>query len=496
MSEAVLITRGKVSGPFWKASSKDISKRLWLPTKIGGRDLDLSSSSGYSNLLAQNLKWSSVPISTPKKNSPKTSWKLLPSLRPDTMEKENTKFRTQKLRFYPNREQKLLLKKCFDTGRFVYNNAINVINTRFSTRKKEFEDSLTCVLCKADKEEDSFLCKKHKNRKLPWKLNIKLESVRPDAMKNDEDLSDDEQWQKEVPYDTRQLMVKEAVSMYKSAVTNKLRGNIQHFQLGFKSRKNSRQICCINKNAIKKGFRLFVSRLKNKSKLRFRTKVKRKLSTIDHDCKILKDGKAYYLLLIHDMEVNPVKHPHDYVAMDPGVRTFQTCYSPSGIILESGDPSRVRSIASRIDLLQSLRTKIKSKRITHRIHSLNKKIRDVVTNMHYQTAAVLTDNFKNILLPTFCTSKMKTGGLASKTKRTMDYFGFYQFKQKLRLMCYKKDCNLYIVDEAYTTMTCTCCGELNTIGSNKVYTCKSCNFIGPRDICGARNILLKHLELA
>ena len=400
------------------------------------------------------------------------------------------------MRFYPNREQKLLLRKCFDTGRFVYNNAIAVINKRYDDKKESFKASETCVLCEADKEEGGFLCKKHQGKPLPWKLNITLASVRPDAMKNDKDLSNEEQWQKDVPYDTRQLMVKEAVTMFKSACTNKSRGNILQFNLGFRSRKNPRQTCWINKKAITKDFRLFTTRLNNKSKLRFRKKVKKQLSTIEHDCQILKDGQAYYLLIASDFEIQPRDHPHDHVAMDPGVRTFQTCYSPDGIVIESDAPSKIKMLASRIDLLQSLKTKIRSSRVTHRIHQVNKKIRDIVNNMHYQTAALLTDNFKNILLPTFCTSKMKTGSLSSKTKRSMDYFGFYQFKQKMRLMCHKKNCNLFIVNESYTTMTCTCCGVLNRIGSNKVYTCGSCNFIGPRDVCGARNILLKHLELA
>lgn len=56
-----------------------------------------------------------------------------------------------------------------------------------------------------------------------------------------------------------------------------------------------------------------------------------------------------------------------------------------------------------------------------------------------------------------------------------------------------KNTRLYIVNEAYTSKTCTKCGNIKKdLGSNK---CNKCNFIMKRDYVGARNVYLKYARL-
>jgi len=53
-----------------------------------------------------------------------------------------------------------------------------------------------------------------------------------------------------------------------------------------------------------------------------------------------------------------------------------------------------------------------------------------------------------------------------------------------------------IIDEAYTSKTCTNCGRINwKLGGNKVFKCnnKKCNIVLDRDIVGARNIIIRYL---
>ena len=50
-----------------------------------------------------------------------------------------------------------------------------------------------------------------------------------------------------------------------------------------------------------------------------------------------------------------------------------------------------------------------------------------------------------------------------------------------------------IVDEAYTSKTCGCCGVLNeTLGGSKKFHCKSCGTAVDRDVNEARNIATKN----
>ena len=53
-----------------------------------------------------------------------------------------------------------------------------------------------------------------------------------------------------------------------------------------------------------------------------------------------------------------------------------------------------------------------------------------------------------------------------------------------------------IQDESYTSMTCGNCGIRNKqLGGNETFYCEKCNFETHRDINGARNILLKYMNI-
>ena len=64
-----------------------------------------------------------------------------------------------------------------------------------------------------------------------------------------------------------------------------------------------------------------------------------------------------------------------------------------------------------------------------------------------------------------------------------------------RGLCDRHGGVLYIVEEHYTTKTCGTCGTQVDIGSAKTFCCHSCGYTQDRDVNGARNILLKHLQI-
>jgi len=49
------------------------------------------------------------------------------------------------------------------------------------------------------------------------------------------------------------------------------------------------------------------------------------------------------------------------------------------------------------------------------------------------------------------------------------------------------------VNEAYTSKTCSYCGNIQNIGSKKVMKCLSCGATVDRDLNGARGIYLRAL---
>lgn len=430
---------------------------------------------------------------------------------------------TRKIRIFPTKTQKKYFNKCFGAHRYFYNKAVAKINELYDNRKQEFEKSPTCVQCKNSRRENSYMCEKHINEKIPWKINVSRISLRKDVLKNNKDLNDDEKWQADIAYDTRELAVNDAVTSYKSAVTNKLRGNIRNFKLSFMSRKKTSHIFNIDDDALKieeGNMYIFVNKfneiysekfgkkLKRKesmkyAKLRIRSKDKRRLPEQNlHDAKILYDRGSYYVLLC--VEKDKIEIPRKVchsIALDPGVRTFQTCYSPDGYIMKMGEAKTelIRKLNERIDLLKSKASQNDIRRITRwnikrRVNKLNLKICNLVDDLHKHCGKTLASNFNHILLPEFGTSKMvQQDTLQSSTKRKMQYLSHYKFQERLKQLCHKYDSKLYIVNESFTTKTCGKCGEINeSIGSNKVFKCQSCDYQFDRDTHGARNIWLKN----
>ena len=74
----------------------------------------------------------------------------------------------------------------------------------------------------------------------------------------------------------------------------------------------------------------------------------------------------------------------------------------------------------------------------------------------------------------------------------MNDLKFYLFNQRLLYKSQTKAKTVVLVNESYTTQTCSKCGFLHKkIGSNKEFICPSCEIKIDRDVNSAKNILMK-----
>jgi IS605 OrfB family transposase len=125
------------------------------------------------------------------------------------------------------------------------------------------------------------------------------------------------------------------------------------------------------------------------------------------------------------------------------------------------------------------------------------KIKHLIEELHWKISDFLTKNYDHILLPDFKTSQMVIKGkkLSKMTRRLMNMFSFYKFKEKLQFKCNERGRKLYIVDESFTSKTCSVCGKLNDVQGKETFTCETCHYKIDRDVSGSRNILIKNLKL-
>jgi transposase len=356
--------------------------------------------------------------------------------------------------------------------------------------------------------ENSFTCNDHSDKSLPWKLNISLPSLRRSVMKPNTELKGSRyEWQTEIPYDTRSLAINDAVSMYLSATSNMKNGNIRTFRLKYKSRNSNRHIFWVDHRALKKKknrWSIFQQKLKKECFLRFRTKNQDCIpDVIESNFKIMKDRGSYYLLITRKEDISENKETEisNMVSLDPGVRTFQTGFGLNGTCFEAGkkQTEMIKKLYEKIDYMKSKQSESNRRSSVYhmkkRIEIWNKKIYDVVSNLHNQFGSFLCKEYDKIFLPRFETSGMQESyKLQSVTKRMMNSLRHFDFQNKLRCLCDKYGKKLYLVSEEYTSKTCGFCGCLNDVGGSKDYKC-DCGIDIDRDINGARNILIKSLTM-
>jgi hypothetical protein len=103
-------------------------------------------------------------------------------------------------------------------------------------------------------------------------------------MQSDEAIPEDSPmaWQKEVPYDTRQEAIADAITSYKGCLTKIKNGTLKHFNISFRSKKlQTSQAFRVNKNALDlQTMEIFKRRLKKKKKLRMRKRDREKVKQL------------------------------------------------------------------------------------------------------------------------------------------------------------------------------------------------------------------------
>lgn len=493
----------KTLKPFWTESLKEKSAQLWLPTKTDSQDSVSHSYNLYVQGLIPNslLKKKRTPLNL--KNYKKTLCRYLQFSPQDTTAPENMIY-SRKIQIFPNKEQKELFEKCFGATRFFYNKAVECINTSYKEQYDNYKNSEVCLECKGEKEEDSLTCKKHKPK---WNLPLNIQTLRPLVMKSDKDLNEDELWMKEIPYDTRQLILRDVITSFKSCITNKKRGNIEKFKVGFKSKKDLRHFFHIDKKAVKnnKGcFSIFTRRLKNNSKLKSKWNLYNRYKNFDinNNCKIFKENGNYYFIVVKERKTKIEKAPKEIVSLDPGVRSFQTFYSEDEIgnmgenVLKSLE-KKSKKIDFYISLREKEKKRLKKYHLQSKIRLLRAKISNRITDLHYQSCSYLVKNYQHIIIPKFGVKSMsakKERKISKRTVKEMLQLSHFKFRMRLIEKCKEYNRNLYVVTEEYTSKTCGKCGVINeNLGGSKTFECPSCKLCIDRDVNGARNILLKTL---
>lgn len=297
-SVAESTSNGKGLKRFWTESSRELSKRLWLPIVTDSHGLVSSYLNGFSD---NTMRHSFVMTPLPKKSLPPncqtTLWQSSQCSLRDSMVPENIKpseHYARKFRIYPNNEQVVFFRKCFGATRFVQNQVIAWIKDDNKNNGSYNEDTKKYV--------------RNENAE-PTDITNPL-FFRARCFFNNSDLERDEnkkfKWLSGVPYDTRDEALRQLCSNYKTCMTQRQNGTIDKFKQRFRSRKDSTQFAFFTTTAFNGNtLRLCPRKLKTPLSLRRKRNIKRfrrEIDSVDGRITITCQNGNYYLCVpkFHD----------------------------------------------------------------------------------------------------------------------------------------------------------------------------------------------------
>lgn len=466
--------------PFWNQRCSDIQSTLWLPQRTVSQGLDSSLSNGLLNYQVDGSR-SWMTRLTPLNHSTLLNLSvLLPRSAIATTEnallKGATVIASKKIRFYPENEP------AYFDALALYRRSYNLAVERF--RNDDYKDN-----------------------------DGKFINMRP-AIK-----AQVEQEQKETGRAYNSLVSDNgtlaAATTFKAVCANnkKLKGAKSGFsEISFKSRKGAKHSFSIDR--LPKGLNPCVKAL---GKIHLTEKVPNE--AIGKSCIITFDKGRWFIQVQQHIELQTESQGEvKCVGVDPGVRTFATCFSQDDALVVGDNfaKDKLFPLMKRVDTLISQRQKVLNTqegiafsempqwardRVIHfdrEINRLKCKKDDLILDLHNRLAHELVTKYDVIFLPSFETKGMvkrkdkKVRTIRRNTCRQMLDLNHYGFK--LRLKWYAKKYGRQVVDcnESYTSKTRTWCGTIDDkLGSSKII--KGHGFVVDRDINGARNILLKHL---
>jgi len=441
--EAELTLKENNSSGFWNKQASEMSKKLWLPIETDSVDLDLSLLNG-SSLNTMLNSWFSMIVKVPhKQNLLQTSYQSSLYFPVGFTDSGNTLTRSRKIRVYPNKTQKKTLFKWFGVARYVYNTTISYL--------------------------------RQPNTKANWK-NIKTEIIKNLP-----------EWAKDVPYQIKSIAIRDACQAVTQAKKNFNKTGKLH-KVKFRTRKMQDFNLYIPKSAVKENG-VYVTLLGALN-------IRETIGDVNYDCRVTLFNNRFFLSKPESTAIKiPENQRNPIVALDPGVRTFQTIYEPAHVFkVGQKDFARIYRLCYQLDELYSKRKRCSTNKYNIKLKRLKWKIKDLITEIHHKLALFLVRNFDTILLPSFETSNMVTK-LCSKVSRSMLGWSHFAFKTFLKFKAKEYSSNVIDVNEAYTTKTCGNCGRINSVGSKEIFSCK-CGIKIDRDLNGARNIFLKNISLA
>jgi putative transposase len=473
-------------------------------------------------------------IKVQNKNSQKTCYQLSTSIVVDKWVKEATKqkklLKSLKIQINPSTYQRQILDEWINTSNYVYNKTVEKINNGHAINFQSLRDILVTKMTKKNNHEyktitenlkliakekamiykkikqcDESRIKELQDELLSKEMLIKIEKDKlKTAIKilQSEENKNIKTWEYNTPKEIRAGAVNDVCKAYKTGFSNLKAGNIKYFRLGYRKHLNTVKTALIPANFIKNingNIKIAPTFLKNDYlfKMGKKTLKKYKDLEINNDCRISKHKNNYFLFIPLETEIMDKEIPLNYCGIDPGERTFMTTFGNNNPKEYCHNRTLLKKLNRKLDMLKALRSKPKKENQRNKyrkrhLNKLEKKKSNLIDELHWKT---INDLLKcnDILFYGDIKSHNIVKHKQNKTlNRSISDLKLYKFKIRLLYKASVVNKKVFVINESFTTQTCSKCGYLwKAIGNSEIYKCSRCKMICGRDINASKNILMK-----
>jgi len=355
--------------------------------------------------------------------------------------------RAKRIQLFPTYHQRKILMQWIGISRWVYNHSVAYAKVHGAyTNKRRFRDNVKTNLPEA-------LLRYCKESKMPQRIIVET--------------------------------IMDVSKAYKTAFANKAAGNIDKFRLRFRKKNKPRQGFVVACDCFNKTRNAFATKALGDIKSSEPFPAKRR------DSRLVYEHGNFYMHCPDKCMEKLVEGRKPECSLDPGLCTFQTLYDGDNCMKFGNRPEQeIVKLLKKIHKTKHRESEARIRRYHRRLYD---RIRHLVDDLHWKTALFLVTHYDNILLGNLSTKSVVSRKLKlpKKCKDPMLLLRHYVFQQRLAAKAEQYGATMSVVDESYTSKTCSDCFKIkNNLGGSRAFKC-SCGFVWDRDFNGARNIMQK-----
>ncbi|WP_299330673.1 transposase [uncultured Psychrobacter sp.] len=204
-------------------------------------------------------------------------------------------------------------------------------------------------------------------------------------------------------------------------------------------------------------------------------------------CELVQDNSGHWYACVTVKDFPKIKCGTGQVGIDLGLKESATTSNSDKLTIR-----QTQKWAKKLAIAQRAKNK-------KRVKAIHAKIKNTRLDLiHKFTTKLVKDN--RLIVVGDVKSRSFTTKKTNLAKSTYDA-GWFEIKRQLEYKCKHAGCRFEMVNESYTTQTCSCCLKIS--GSSpkgradlgiRGWTCAECGTVHDRDINAAKNILAVGLD--